>query len=85
METLHRVAQSIMVGATECGIALGIERMGRTLGGGGGARKTNRITEFNKRRLEQNDAQRNLRRNHDDDFSRALPGLHPGLARRSSR
>ncbi len=34
METLHRVAQSIMVGATECGIALGIERMGRSLGGG---------------------------------------------------
>src|SRR5437868_10808990 len=26
METLHRVAQSIAVGATECGIALGIER-----------------------------------------------------------
>ena len=35
METLHRITQSIMVGATECGIALGIERMGRQLGGGG--------------------------------------------------
>ena len=31
METLHRVAQSIMVGATDCGIALGAERMARTI------------------------------------------------------
>ena len=36
METLHRIAMSIAVGAIECGIALGIERMGRALGGGGG-------------------------------------------------
>jgi len=35
METLHRVAQSIQVGATHFGIAIGIERMGRQLGGGG--------------------------------------------------
>ena len=34
METLHRVAMSIQVGATDCGVALGIERMGRGLGGG---------------------------------------------------
>ena len=34
METLHRVAMSIMVGSIECGVALGIERMGRGLGGG---------------------------------------------------
>ena len=27
METLHRVAQSIMIGVTDCGIALGAERM----------------------------------------------------------
>ncbi|HMO94735.1 MAG TPA: hypothetical protein PKD27_01365, partial [Tepidiformaceae bacterium] len=48
METLHRVAQSIMVGATECGIAIGAERMGRALGGGARG-ETTRITEFNKR------------------------------------
>jgi acetyl-CoA acyltransferase len=72
METLHRVAQSIMVGATDCGVALGIERMGRQLGGGGGNRATTRITEFNKRRLEQNPAQRNLAPNHFDDFSVAF-------------
>lgn len=69
METLHRIAQSIMVGATECGIALGIERMGRQLGGGGGARATTRITEFNKRRLEQTPLQRNMAFNHFEDFS----------------
>src|SRR3990172_9072219 len=46
METLHRVAQSIAVGATECGIALGIERLGRTLAGGGDGRPKTRVTEF---------------------------------------
>jgi len=69
METLHRVAQSIMVGATDCAIALGIERMGRTLGGGGGARTTTRITEFNQRRLQQTPAQRNMAKDHFDNFS----------------
>ncbi len=69
METLHRIAQSIMVGATDCGVAMGIERMGRSLGGGGGARETNKITEFNKRRLEQNPAQRNLARDHYENYS----------------
>lgn len=68
METLHRIAQSIMVGATECGIAIGAERMGRSLGGGG-TRETTRITEFNKKRLEQNDVQRNMAANHFEDFS----------------
>ena len=29
METLHRIAMSIVVGAIDCGVALGIERMGR--------------------------------------------------------
>ncbi len=72
METLHRVAQSVMVGATECGIAIGAERMGRQLGGGGGARATTRITEFNKRRLEQTAEQRNLAPNHYDDFGVAF-------------
>ena len=37
METMHRVAQEIMVGAIDVGVALGVERMGRQLGGGGGA------------------------------------------------
>jgi len=73
METLHRVAQSIMVGATECGIALGIERMGRQLGGGGNRDGRNRVTEFNKRFLEQNELQRNLAHDHDQYFSVKFP------------
>ena len=74
METLHRVAQSIMVGATECGIALGIERMGRSLAGGGGNRaERNRVTEFNRKRLEQTEAQRNMALDHDENFSVPFP------------
>src|SRR6478672_8715067 len=50
METLHRVASEIMLGAIDTGVALGIERMGRQLGGGA-AGPRNRITEFNPRRM----------------------------------
>jgi acetyl-CoA acetyltransferase family protein len=74
METLHRIAMSIAVGATECGIALGIERMGRTLGGGmGGGDKPNRITSFNRKAFEMNEAQRNMALDHAEYFSRAIP------------
>ena len=74
METLHRVAQSIAVGATECGIALGIERMGRTLGGGSrnGATRT-RVTEFNKNLAKSNEMQRNMHPDHDKYFSVKFP------------
>ena len=37
METMHRIAMSIMTGASDCGVALGIERMGRGLGMCGGS------------------------------------------------
>jgi acetyl-CoA acetyltransferase family protein len=74
METLHRIAMSIAVGASECGIALGIERMGRSLGAGmGGGEKPNRITGFNRRALEMNDAQRSLAPDHSDYFSVPIP------------
>ena len=73
METLHRVAQSIQVGATDCGIALGIERMGRQLGGGGGTQQRNRVTEFNQRRMQQSEVQRNLARDHFEHFSVPFP------------
>ena len=74
METLHRVAQSIAVGAIECGIAVGIERMGRSLGGGSrnGAPKTH-VTEFNKRLVEMNELQRNMAPDHFDNFSVPFP------------
>ena len=72
METLHRVAQEIMVGAIDTGIALGVERMGRQLGGGGGA-EPNRITEFNSKRHEMTERQRNLAHDHGLDFSVPIP------------
>ena len=70
METLHRVAQSIMVGATECGIALGAERMARNLGGGDDG-ETNRVNE--PRPLELNDEQRGLSPDHYENFSVPFP------------
>ncbi len=74
METLHRIAMSIAVGATECGIALGIERMGRSLGAGmGGGEKPNRITGMNRRWFEMNEAQRNQAPDHGEYFSRPIP------------
>jgi 3-oxo-5,6-didehydrosuberyl-CoA/3-oxoadipyl-CoA thiolase len=72
METLHRVAQSIMVGATECGIAVGIERMGRSLVGGPSGPKT-RITEFNKDLAKMSKVQRNMAPDHDQNFSVPFP------------
>ncbi len=74
METLQRVAMSIMVGATDCGVALGIERMGRTLGGGGGGgRKSTRVTQFNRKLVQMNDAQKSLAYDHDQNFSVPFP------------
>jgi len=69
METLHRVAQSIMVGATDCGIALGAERMGRTIGGDDGPH--NRVTE--PRPLELTQEQRSLSPDHYENFSVPFP------------
>ncbi len=72
METMHRVAQEIMVGAIDVGVALGVERMGRQLGGGGGA-EPNRITEFNSERHNMTEDQRNLAPSHGLDFSVPIP------------
>jgi acetyl-CoA acetyltransferase family protein len=73
METLHRVAQSILVGAIECGIAVGIERMGRSLVGGGDGKPKTRVTEFNKDLVKMNSIQRNMAPDHDQNFSVPFP------------
>ncbi len=74
METLHRVASSIMVGAIDCGMSIGIERMGRQLGGGGrGDTKPNRVTEFNQKRLQFSSVQRNMPPNYSDHFKTPIP------------
>jgi len=72
METLHRVATSIMVGATDCGIAMGIERMGRGLGGGPRGAQT-RVTKMNPDLFKMNEAQTSLATDHTEDFSVPFP------------
>jgi len=70
MEVLHRIAMAIAVGAIDCGVAMGIERMGRALGGGEGS---SRITRMNPRIAEQNAAQRSMAPDHDRYFSVPFP------------
>jgi acetyl-CoA C-acetyltransferase len=72
METLQRVAQEVMVGQIDIGIAMGIERMGRQLGGGAAGERS-RITEFNKARGEQTAEQRDMPPDHDKNFSVPFP------------
>jgi acetyl-CoA acyltransferase len=73
METLHRVAQSIQVGATDCGIAIGIERMGRGLAGGRPPWPKSPNNDFNPRRMQMTESQRNLARDHFENFSVPFP------------
>ncbi len=70
METLHRIALGIMTGNIDCGIAMGIERMGRAIGGGSGQ---TRITKMNPRIAEQSGAQAAMAPDHDQYFSVPFP------------
>jgi acetyl-CoA acetyltransferase family protein len=72
METLHRVAMSIQVGQTDCGVALGIERMGRGLGGGPQVTQT-RVTKINPRLFQMNDVQKKMAHDHKAYFSVDFP------------
>jgi len=71
METLHRIAMSIMTGQTECGLALGAERMGRGLGLGGGP--STRISKLNEKLFQMNEAQIAPAHDHDEYFSVPFP------------
>jgi acetyl-CoA acetyltransferase family protein len=70
METLHRIVMAIMVGSIECGVAMGIERMGRALGGGG---TDTRITKMTNKIALLNDVQRAPSPDHDRFFSVDFP------------
>ena len=70
METLHRIAMAIMLGHIDCGIAMGIERMGRSLGGDG---TTTRVAAMTERIAELNDRQRAPAPDHDRYFSVPFP------------
>jgi acetyl-CoA acetyltransferase family protein len=72
METLQRIVTQIQVGAIDCGVALGIERMGRALMGGGGAPPT-RITKLNTKLFQTTKVQRDMAPDHSDYFSVPFP------------
>jgi acetyl-CoA acetyltransferase family protein len=71
METLHRIAMAIQLGQIDCGIAMGVERMGRAIGGGGGRQTRN--TAPNPRLAELNAAQRGMAPDHAQYFSVPFP------------
>ncbi len=73
METMQRIAMAIMVGATECGIALGVERMQRSLTGGRPVIETSRVSEPNPKVMEKNQLQRDMAWDHDTCFSVPIP------------
>jgi len=70
METLHRVAMAIACGMIDCGVAMGVERMGRGLGGGGG---DSRITKMTDKRDKLNEIQRAPAPDHSQYFSVPFP------------
>jgi len=74
METMQRIAMACMVGATDCGIALGVERMGRSLMGGmGEGPPPTRVTEMNKNIFVKTKLQRDMAWDHDQIFSVPIP------------
>jgi acetyl-CoA acetyltransferase family protein len=73
METMQRLAAGIMVGMLDCGISLGVERLGRSLGRPEPTVPPTRATGFNPKMMEKNDLQRNMAHDHDLDFSVPIP------------
>ncbi|MBU2644446.1 thiolase family protein [bacterium] len=73
METMMRIAMSIMVGATDCGIAFGIERLGRSMLPPETGLPHTRINGPNMKMYEQNQEQRNMVENHARYFSVPIP------------
>jgi acetyl-CoA acetyltransferase family protein len=70
METLQRITMAIMIGNIDCGVAMGIERMGRAIGGGAGK---SRITAMTEKISDLTDAQRAMAPDHDEYFSVPFP------------
>jgi acetyl-CoA acetyltransferase family protein len=74
METAQRVAMAIMLGQYNCGLSIGAERMGRTMGAGmGGGPKPTRAAGFNPRLMEKTQVQRDMPYDHFDYFSVPIP------------
>jgi acetyl-CoA acetyltransferase family protein len=74
METMQRIAMAIMVGATSCGISLGVERMGRSIVGGRPEDPiTTRVTGPNKKVFVKSKLQRDMAHDHDQYYSVPIP------------
>ncbi len=74
METMQRIAMAIMVGATDCGIALGVERMARNIAAGRPEEANpTRVTGRNRRIFEKSKLQRDMAYDHDKYFSVPIP------------
>jgi 3-oxo-5,6-didehydrosuberyl-CoA/3-oxoadipyl-CoA thiolase len=71
METMHRISMAIMIGNIDCGVAMGIERMGRALMAGGPP--PTRVTRMTSRISELNQIQRAPAADHDAYFSVPFP------------
>ena len=74
METMFRLAMAIQLGYIDCGLTLGIERMGRNLFAGA-APKT-RITKTNPKVQEMSEVQIAPAHDHAEYFSREFPRVH---------
>lgn len=77
METAHRICFSIMTGASECGIAMGVMRSGRSLGFFGQDSDDPSITRVNRINmnafLNKTPVQRDMAHDHDKYFSVPIP------------
>ncbi|MBA3031431.1 MAG: thiolase family protein [Desulfobacteraceae bacterium] len=73
METMQRIAMAIMVGAMDCGIACGVERMGRSLMGERSGAKSTRVTGMNMRIFQKSRLQRDMAEDHFNYFSVPVP------------
>lgn len=73
MECMLRIAMAIALGQYECGIAFGVERMTREIGGGRAAIPVTKVTGYNPKVLIKNDLQRNMAHDHFDYFKTPIP------------
>ncbi len=72
METMQRIAMAIMTGSMDCGIAVSVERMEKTIGASG-PQVTTRVNDLNIKVFEKNKLQRDMAHDHDKYFSVPIP------------
>ncbi|UCB42849.1 MAG: thiolase family protein [Dehalococcoidales bacterium] len=72
-ETAQRISMAIMLDEYDCGISVGVERMGRAMGGGMPRMEMTRRDGFNPKMGERTKEQRDMPANHFDYFSVPIP------------